>query len=70
MDDNSDVNEFNIYKHFCSGRFSRIESKLDSIESKLDQRLTNLENFQAKALGIVLFLSVSVPIALDYFFKN
>jgi hypothetical protein len=69
------LNRFNIevvmgedldtYEKVCDSRFSRIEAKLDSIESKLDNRLKPLEEFQNKALGIILLISFAVPFVME-----
>lgn len=58
-------NELETYEKVCDSRFSRIESKIDKINDKLDNRLKPLEEFQYKALGIIIFLSVSVPFVYD-----
>lgn len=65
----SEGEELKVYEQVCNSRFNRIESKLDSINNKLDNRLKPLEDFQSRAMGIIVLLSVVVPLAVKYFFK-
>ena len=37
------MNEIELYKDVCDGRFSRMESKLDTLDSKFDTKLEGLD---------------------------
>ncbi len=58
--------DLDTYTKVCDGRFDRLEKKIDSINNKLDSRMLPLENFQAKIIGVCLFLSTVIPLVLNY----
>ena len=58
--------ELKVYTTVCDKRFQNIEDKLDSIDTKLEDRLFKLESTQNKMIGTLMFLSVFLPIGLAY----
>lgn len=47
-------------------RFDIIENKIDSLSDKVDKRITPLEMFKYKMIGMVILISFTIPILVNY----
>lgn len=66
MEDNNDLK---VYEIVCKSRFDAVEQKLDEISNKLSTRLSEIESYQNKVIGVVAFLTFVIPLAVSYYFK-
>lgn len=51
---------------FVIDRLDIINTKIDALSDKIDKRVTPIEQFQYKIMGIALFLSTVIPIVISF----